>query len=256
MKTRSLFPGMTSDKARREVEMQMVRHIVIVAVLMVLLAPVAVEAQGRWQPGDTGSFRIFLGEFRPEGNSRYWDEKFEDWTGSVSDFNDFIFLGDYRMPMTRSSAALFGMSWYEGATTQSYRDWVDASGGEIYHRTTLRSYDFSAAWVFEVGGMRQQFTPYFGVGAGYVWWELVESGDFIDFTHPDLPVFTATYGSTASTWELFGIVGADIRLGHSFSLVVQGRWREASDELGGSMSGSGEIDLSGFDYELGFAFHF
>lgn len=237
------------------------RHLTIKTTILVtvavLLMPTVSEAQYRpYQPGDSGSVRILLGQFDPDCDSQYWDEKFTDFTGSAKDFEDYIFQVDYRFPLSHGTALLFGLGWYEGATTQAYRDYVDAGGNDISHKTALSTGDLSMAWIFEFGQRRNAVTPYIGLGAGYLWWELEEAGDFIDFGDPDLPIFNARYRSTGSTWELFAVVGVDFRISHSASLVVQARWHDADDELGDDFAGFGTIDLSGLDYSLGVSFNF
>jgi len=237
------------------------RHIVVkaavVAAVAVLLAPAMSEAQySRYQPGNNGSVRFLLGQFSPECDSQYWDEKFMDFTGSASDFEDYLFQMDYRYPLSHGTALLFGLGWYDGATSQAYRDYVDAGGRNISHRTSLATWDATATWIFEIGQRRKAVTPYFGAGVGFLWWELEEVGDFIDFGDPDLPIIRAGYRSTGNTWELFAVAGLDIRLGHAMSLVAQARWRDADDELGGAFVGFGKIDLSGLDYSIGFAYNF
>jgi hypothetical protein len=229
----------------------------LVPLLSVLLcSALPAEAQRHWQPGDHGSFRVMLGYFHPDGSSEYWDDKFTDFTGSESDFNDFSFLMDYRLPVSEAGAFLFGAGWYEGATTQGYRDWVDGSGRPIRHRTSLRTFELTGAFIYEIGERNYPVTPYVGAGGGFLWWELQERGDFIDFTDDDLPIIQAWYGSNDVTFSLFALTGLDVRLGDAWSLVGQFRYRWADDELGGNFAGFGNLDLSGFDYTFGAAFHF
>jgi hypothetical protein len=214
------------------------------------------QAQGRWRPGDSGSVRVLLGEFSPEASDQYWDDKFMDFTGSADDFDDTMLLVDYRKPLGGNAAFLLGGGWYEGAATQAYRDWVDASGRDIAHRTTLNTAELTGAVILELGGRRGSVVPYVGIGGGYLWWELTEEGSFIDFGDPDLPVVSARYRSNNGTFEVLALAGLDIRIGDAWSLVFQGRWREADDELGQGLAGLGTLDLSGVDFEGGIAFHF
>lgn len=231
------------------------RWLLPVLIFILFAAPPAM-AQRHWQPGDEGSIRFFLGQFDPDTSSEYWDDKFTDFTGSSSDFNDFIFMVDYRHPVSDSSAMLFSVGWYEGATTQAYRDWVDPAGREIRHKTSLRTFETSAAWIYEIGARQHPVTPYLGAGGGFIWWELIERGDFIDFGNSNLPIINTWYGTNDVTLALFGVAGLDINFGGAWSLVGQARYRWAEDELGGNFAGFGTIDLSGFDYTIGAAFHF
>lgn len=251
-------PGPADRPRTREERMpHLVVRASVAAALVVALAPAASEAQYRpHRPGDQGSIRVLLGQFSPDCDSQYWDDKFLDFTGSASDFEDWAVQMDYRHPLGQGSALLLGMSWYEGATSQAYRDYVDSGGRSIAHRTSLATWDVSAAWIYEFGQRRSAVTPYLGAGVGYLLWELEEVGDFINFGDPDLPIFRAGYGSRDGTWEILAVVGLDIRLGHAVSLVAQARWRDADDELGGDFVGFGKLDLSGIDYALGFAYSF
>ena len=67
-------------------------RLAIIAALVLALSPATVDAQGRWRPGDNGSFRIFIGEFEPDASSEYWDDKFVDFTGSPKDFDETGYL--------------------------------------------------------------------------------------------------------------------------------------------------------------------
>ena len=161
------------------------RHIRILALVISLLTlcTVTTEAQGNWQPGDFGAFRFYLGLFEPNADSQYWDETFDAFSGSPSDFNDFIFGVDYLWRTSRSGGLLFGTSFYEGKATQAYLDWVDGDGRDISHLTTLSLGDLTAAYMVQFG--RHTVRPYLGAGAGLLWWNLREEGSFMA-KEPDL----------------------------------------------------------------------
>lgn len=235
-----------------------IRRVVSMVAMVCAVASVAAAQRygGNYQVGDAGSMRAFIGMFEPDGSSTYWDDKFADFTGDIADFDDVTFSLDFRKPIGYSSALLFQGGWYEGKSTQAYRDWEDASGRPIGHLTTLTTFELSAAWVFEIGGHDNTVTPYFGVGAGYIWWDLEEHGDFIDFTDDQLPIVRARYTASSGTFAYFAVGGIDVEITPNVSLVAQGRWREADDELGGAFAGFGTLDLSGIEYAGGIALHF
>lgn len=232
---------------------QQVRVFAIVVGLLTIATTVA-EAQGNWQPGDFGSVRFRLGIFEPRADSQYWDETFEVFTGSPSSFEDLVFGVDYIWRTSRTGGIAFGASFYEGATTQAYRDWVDGNGNDVSHATTLKLSDLTAAYVlrFGRGGLR----PYIGAGGGLLWWNLREEGSFIDFADPDLPVIFASYRADGTTWELFGLAGLDIPLGYKWSFFFEGRYRWAEAELNKDFSGFGTIDLTGYELTGGFSYNF
>lgn len=213
------------------------------------------NAQGNWQPGDFGSMRFYLGVFEPRGDSQYWDETFDVFTGAPSSFEDMVFGADYLWGTSKNSGILFGVSYYDGATTQAYRDWVDDAGNDINHATTLSLGDLTAAYIWRFG--RSGVRPYIGGGGGLLWWRLREEGDFIDFADPvNLPITYASYYADGTTWELFAIAGLDVPLGFRWSFFVEGRLRWAEAELNKDFAGFGTIDLSGYQLAGGFSWNF
>ncbi len=213
-----------------------------------------VEAQGNWQPGEFGSIRFRVGLFTPEGDSQYWEDKFVDFTGSADSFRDFTWGLDYMWRISHTSGVLFGASFFNGKATQSYYDWVDADGRDISHTTSLQLWDLTAAFVWRVG--RGGLVPYVGLGGGFQNWRLEESGSFIDFGDPDLPIVFAGYRSTGWTYEVFGLAGVDVPLGFRWSFFVEGRYRYSEDELTDDFSGFGTIDLSGTELTAGLSWNF
>jgi hypothetical protein len=224
----------------------------VIAVAM--LSAGSAGAQGNWQPGDFGAFRFYVGLFEPQGDSTYWNDTFDVFTGSPSDFEDWVFGGDYLWPNSKQTGALFGASYYQGRATQAYLDWVDADGQDISHTTELALSDLTAAYIFRFG--RHNIRPYLGGGAGLLWWNLREQGYFIDFADEELPVVYASYQSDGITWELIALAGLDFRIGYRSSVFVEGRYRWADDELNNDFAGFGTIDLSGMQFVGGFSWSF
>lgn len=223
--------------------------------LLVAAVSLPAFAHGRWQAGDTGRVRLRLGIFEPDAESRYWSDKFRDFTGSAADLEDTSFGVDLQWRLNRSLSLMFGGSIHDGDTVQAYRDWVDADGFEIRHLTTLETWDLTAILVWQpLRG--SSVSPYVGFGGGFLWWRLTESGDFIDFVDPDLPIVTAAYRADGATWETVAVAGVDVPLGYQWSFFGEARWRDADDELGDALADLGTLDLSGAEYSAGFSFRF
>ncbi|HEV2845553.1 MAG TPA: hypothetical protein VG477_11950, partial [Thermoanaerobaculia bacterium] len=69
---------------------------VIIALAGLLVASMPAFAQARsYYPEREGAFRIHLGGFQPDGESEYWEDNEEDFTGSVDDFENVSFGLDY-----------------------------------------------------------------------------------------------------------------------------------------------------------------
>ena len=230
----------------------------IVCLIGCLLGFTAVaDAQGSWSAGDSGSIRFRLGLFEPEADSSYWDEKFEVWTGNPEDFQDVVWGVDGMWMISPTSGLLFGSSWYQGSTTQAYRDWVDNAGRDVSHRTELTTWDLTVAWVFKpLKGAAVR--PYFGIGGGLLSWRLLEYGDFIDFgSQGDGSVVYGTYGDNGTTFMAVGIVGVEFFSRNPWSFFLEGRWREADTSLsGGFASLNQRLDLSGLEIDAGIAWKF
>ena len=229
-------------------------YIILIITCLIAFTPVA-EAQRSWSPGDTGSVRFRLGLFEPQANSGYWSEKFEVWTGNAEDFQDLTWGVDGLWMVGPTWGFQFGSSWYQGATTQSYRDYVDDTGRDIAHRTELTTWDLTAAWLYKpLRG--SSVRPYFGVGGGLVSWRLLEYGDFIDFGN-DGSVEYGAYGDEGTTFMAFGLVGLEFLSGSGWSFIVEGRWREAETSLGGGFGSLNQrLDLSGPELSGGISWNF
>jgi hypothetical protein len=227
---------------------------IILTALALVFAAVDAEAQWHRHYETVGQVRFRLGIYEPAGRSDGWDGVFEGFTGSPSDLKDIVGGMDFLWRIGRSSGVLFGFSYYSGATTSGYEDWVASDGSEVRHTTRLRTSDLTAAWVYRFGtrGVR----PYAGLGGGILWWELTDEGYFIDFGDPNLPVFYAWYGARGTTFEAFALLGLDIPLSPRWSFFAEGRYRYASDELGDDYSGFGSLDLSGYEISGGFGVSF
>src|SRR6185503_20950295 len=91
-----------------------------------------------------------LGSFRPEGDSQYWDDKFEAFTGKISDFEDTSLGVDYLLNMTPQLSLMFTGSGYEGQADQAYRRFQDTRGNDIVHTTTLEINTATVGLVFHL----------------------------------------------------------------------------------------------------------
>jgi hypothetical protein len=229
---------------------------VIFGALIVAAGSGLAEAQGNWRPGDFGSLRFRVGLFEPEGDSQYWDETFDVFTGSPRDLQDLTFGLDYLWRTSAHGGLLFGTGWYGGRSTQAYRDYVDADGFDIRHTTELDTWDVSAAYVYRFGSRDWTVRPYAGLGGGFVHWKLEEAGYFIDFSSPGLEIFSAGYRASGWTWEALALAGVEVPVGFRWSFFGEGRYRSSDDELGDDFSGFGTLDLSGWEVTAGFAWNF
>lgn len=231
-------------------------HLVRAAAAVALVAVAAPAAAQNYPPVVDNSFRLRLGQFEPRGDSQYWNETFDVFTGGVDQFDDISVGGDFILALGRRSSIMFSGDVYEGEDSQAYIDFVDGFGGPIVHDTRLRIASATAAYVVNLTGRDAAVVPYVGIGGGVYDWELEESGDFVDFGVEPLEIFSATFRESDTTLGYFYLAGVEVPIGPRWAVLVEGRWQKLDQELGGDFETLGDLDLSGRHIYGGFAWRF
>jgi opacity protein-like surface antigen len=226
------------------------------AALAVLAIALPAAAQPGYGAGTDNAIRFRIGLFTPDADSEYWDDSFAVFTGDEDDFEDTVVGFDFRYGLTSRSGLLFSADFYEGEEDQAYLDFVDAAGFDIFHTTTLDVVSLTAAYTFDFAGPRATVIPYAGIGGGMYFWELEETGDFIDFVPVDPEIFATTFNDDGETFGWFWLAGVKFNMGPRWDLFVEGRWTDADDELSGDFEGLGDLDLSGRSITGGFSWKF
>lgn len=160
--------------------------------------------------------------------------------------------------------AVFGAE-FSGATIRSeYRDFVDNDRLPIEQETRLRQANLSGSLKFaltprgqEVGSLAwvpSAITPYVGAGAGALWYEFDQTGDFVDFL--DSSVFSETFRSTGWAPSAHLLAGVDVKIARRLFLTGEGRYLWSHAELGPDYSSFEPIDLTGFKLTVGINYLF
>ena len=150
--------------------------------LMALGGTLPAFAQGKhghW--GEEQAIRIDIGVFEPDGDSRYWDDKALDFTGSPDDFEDTSFSVSYIRFLSDRLGLEFSVTGADGDADQAYLEFVDELGGDIFHSTSVEMTALTLGLVVNLLPRDAPIVPYVGIGGGLYAYELVEAGDFIDF---------------------------------------------------------------------------
>ncbi len=218
------------------------RMTLALAGLLLAVTPAWAQQQRRGFYERDGAFRVHLGDFRPEGDSEYWNNKELDFTGGVDDLENASFGLDYLLPINRYFSLQFGGTVYGGDTTQSYRDFTDNFGDRIRHDTTLGIASATAGVVLYPLGSNAAISPYFGAGAGSYFWSLEEEGDFIDRNDD---IFFANLKDEGVAFGYYYLVGVEAPITQRLSIFGEGRWTQADDDLADDFEGFGNLDLSG-----------
>ncbi|MEE8278166.1 MAG: outer membrane beta-barrel protein [Thermoanaerobaculia bacterium] len=226
--------------------------------LILLVAPSWAQSHRPYRGAGYGHnlIRIQGGLFTPRGEDDYWLDKELEFTGDADDFEDFSVGVDYLRLVTGRVGLLVSGNAFTGETDQSYLDFVDESRFAITHTTTLDTASFNLGLLFYLASRNSVVVPYVGIGGGFHFWRLEESGDFIDFSLPELEIFSDTFEAEGETFGYYYQVGLDIPLSSNFSIFAEGRWQRADDELEDDFEGFGTLDLGGRDLRAGVAWRF
>lgn len=223
--------------------------------LLVLSVPAFAQHYHSWRYEDydrDGEFRLHIGSFRPDCSSDYWNGIRHDFTGSdPSDFENPAYGLDYLLPLNQHISVIFSGSYYEGTSTNSYRNFLDNSNQRIRHDTTLDIGSATVGLVFNLLPPGAPVQPYVGVGGGAYPWRLEERGDFIDFTDATLPIFRSRLSSSGTAFGYYGLAGLKVPITRHVAIFGEGRWTRVKADLKDDFEGFGDLDLGGREITAG-----
>ena len=158
----------------------------------------------------------------------------------------------------------FGLDFSRASTASEYRHFFDQNRVPITQDTRLTNVDLSARVrvallprgreVSRLVWIPRPVVPYIGAGAGYLWYEFRQTGDFVDFV--DRSIFTTTLRSSGWTPSAHVFVGTDVKLYRRLFVEIEGRYMWAHAQLRGDFLGFDPIDLSGTRLTAGVSYLF
>jgi outer membrane protein W len=227
----------------------------LAAVVAIATALPASAQQRRPYNAEPNSLRLRIGQFQPDGDSQYWEQREFDFTGSVEDFDDVVFGADYVHMLTERFGIMVTSAYYEGENTAAFLDFEDDLGFDIVHDTTLEILRFDVGMVYHFLRRDAAVSPYAGAGFGLYGYDLEESGDFIDFDAGG-EIFSGTFTASGNTVGTFLLAGIEIPVTPQFAFFGEGRWHWVEDELDDDFEDFGDIDLGGVELAGGLSFRF
>jgi hypothetical protein len=175
------------------------------------------------------------------------------------DFNAPAFAADFAFGLSSRLQLEAGVEFARVQRASEYREFVDNNLLPIQQTTGLNTTHL-------VGGIRYALTPrgrevsrlvwvpnrvvpFVGAGAGVVFYQFRQYGDFVDFV--DHSIFYESFRSQgwAPTAHVFG--GVDVQMYKALYATVQGRFTKASGTLDSDFIDFDPIDLSGFRMSAG-----
>jgi hypothetical protein len=235
-----------------------------VAAALGLLTALPAEAQPVSRDRTSQSFQVRLGGFFPDGGGGLWADVEDQFTLSVSDFNDAVLGFSYVTAMSNHLEIGLNLDFYDNTQRSAERDYVDQDGRLILHDTTLSmipatvDFRFLPAGRYKARGARGQMSvrqpvPYVGAGVGLNFWEYEEIGDFV---HPGtLEIFFDRYKESGTAFYAHVLAGVELPMAARASLLLEGRYAWSDDTLSGDLSTLGKLVMDGPSAYVGLSFH-
>jgi opacity protein-like surface antigen len=188
----------------------------------------------------------------------------EQLTVDDGDFDAFVFGLDFSYALADRIDVVAGFEVTNTEISSEYRDFVDENDLPILQDTQLTTLPFTVSvkayltprgrQVSRYAYLPAKFRAYAGGGIGFVWYELEQVGDFVDFV--DLSIFTSAFHSSGFGFasQVFG--GVEVNLTPRWFLVGEGRYLWSDADLEGDFVGFDPIDLSGARLSAGVGFVF
>ena len=201
----------------------------------------------------TGSVGIRGSWVFARAGSDWFDFVTEHLTLENNDFNAPAIGGEVGITLTPRFDLVFGADYSRSEMPSEYRDFVDNLRLPIEQRTRVRELNLSGGLRValaergrEVGSFAwvpRTVVPYVGAGGGMLWFDVRQSGDFVDFA--DSSIFTDVFAARGWTPSGHLFAGVDIRVFRRLFLSIDGRYLWAAGDLGSTWINFDPIDLTG-----------
>jgi hypothetical protein len=182
------------------------------------------------------------------------------------DFNAPAIGVDVEVNVNPRLSAIGGFDYARASKDSEYRDFVDNQRLPITQTTQLSEFNLSGSLKFAVTPRGRDIssrawipaavTPYVGAGGGFLHYEFLQYGDFIDVDSQAMDIFTDTFRSSgwAPSGHIFG--GVDVRVYKRLYLSGEGRYLWSSSTPDRDFIDFDPIDLAGFKATVGVHYMF
>jgi len=148
--------------------------------------------------------------------------------------------------------------------TSEFRDYVDLDDLPIQQTTDFSRNSFTAGLryfltdrgvpVGQFAWVPRNWAPYVGVGGGFMTYEFVQEGDFVDFE--TLDIFSTRLRSDDTVPVAHVLAGLQYSIAPNWILTGEARYRWARAELTSDFIDFDDIDLTGLQASIGFGVRF
>jgi hypothetical protein len=175
------------------------------------------------------------------------------------DFNTPGVGGDVAFALTSRLDAQAGFEWNKMSKRSEYREFVDNQSLPIEQSTSLKTIHVGGSLrymltprgreVSRLAWVPNRVVPYIGAGAGLIYYDFQQTGDFVDFV--DLSVFADVFRSKGWAPSAHALGGVNIQIHRGLYGTVEGRYTKASGKLSSDFIDFDPLDLSGFRMSAG-----
>lgn len=234
-----------------------------------LAAPTMARAQSLSGDGflfgpPAGMLTVSGGFTQPSAKSDVFAFAHERLTLGKSDFATASFSANFSVRLSKQLYLQLN-GGYAGSTTKSeFRDWVDNNDKPIEQETTLQRVPLMVGLrlyltstgrsLGKLAWVPARVAPYIAAGAGTMYYNFGQTGDFVDFQ--TLDVFNDALTSTGWAPAGYGAAGFDVSLHPKFSLTTELRYDVAKAGMSREFEGFNRIDLSGVMATVGLSFRY
>ena len=215
----------------------------------------------------SGSFTLRGGYAMPSAGSAVFDDAISQLTIDKRDFSGFDWGGDISYSARPKLDIVFDGEVSTAKHNSEFRDFVDNDDRPIEQSTKFRRIPLTLGVRYYLGERGKEvsrfayipsrYAPYVGVGAGAMYYQFKQNGDFIDFATDNLEVFPAEIEDSGWTPMAHGMAGVDYSLGPWIALTFEGRYQWAKAKLDPKVfEGYDKLDLAGLTGTVGFKVRF
>jgi hypothetical protein len=172
------------------------------------------------------------------------------------DFNTMSLGAEWVAPLGNYFEVGAGIGFTSRGVDTIYEDFMRPDETEIEQELKLRIIPITGTVRILPLGRHNAFQPYVGGGIGVYNWRYSETGDFVDFTVPSLPVFRASYVDSGTAIGPVAVFGARVLIGSNAMIGGEVRYQQAEGDLDELDFLGPKIDLGGFHYLATFGVRF
>ena len=200
-----------------------------------------------------------IGYAVPRADSEIFDFTRDELTVEKQDFNAVSLAADLGIRLADRFDLSFGLGYENSEIDSESRDFIGDDDLPILQTTEFRRVPFTVGLkayltdrgrrISDLAWIPGKFAPFVGGGAGYVWYEFEQEGEFVDYE--TLDIFYDFFSSGAGSPLAWVTAGFDYSLGLRWILTAEARYFWANADMGGDFFGFDRIDLNGLRAEFG-----